>query len=132
MNSNKNHNSGRGQTRGNNSTPTLHEALAFVDKLYEVLKELRNRSGDWLTVEEVAEELKISKSVVYRLIRKGELPAIDVADNDSVTGQRGHYRISQESLAQYIEAKAVKKPPDDTKKRNRSPQCPKVKNHLGL
>ena len=33
----------------------------------------RSFASDWLTVDEIAAELRISKSVVYRLIRNGEL-----------------------------------------------------------
>ena len=34
-----------------------------------------NSPGEWITPEELAAELKISKTGVYRLIKNGEIPA---------------------------------------------------------
>lgn len=47
---------------------------------------------------EVADELSVSLSQVYHMVRSGELPAIKV-------GGRGQWRIERDQLEQYIERK---------------------------
>ena len=53
----------------------------------------RSFTSDWLTVDEIAAELKISKSIVYRLIRNGELEAVDLVATNGKIARKGHYRI---------------------------------------
>ncbi len=52
----------------------------------------------FLTLTDVAEELQISSSQMYALVRSGELPAIQI-------GGRGQWRVEQTVLDQYIEDK---------------------------
>lgn len=47
---------------------------------------------------EVADELSVSLSQVYHMVRSGELPAIKV-------GGRGQWRIERDQLEQYIKRK---------------------------
>jgi excisionase family DNA binding protein len=47
---------------------------------------------------DVAEELSVSLSQVYHMVRSGELPAIKV-------GGRGQWRIERARLEEYIERK---------------------------
>jgi hypothetical protein len=93
----------------------------------------RTPKAVWLTVDDVATELKISKSIVYRLIRHGELEAVDIVtvDNDDEITRKGHYRVKRSSLNQYLESKKVRPFPKQSN-RSRSRRIPKVKNHLGL
>ena len=51
-----------------------------------------------MQMSEVAEELSVSLSQVYHMVRSGELPAIKV-------GGRGQWRIERVRLEQYIEHK---------------------------
>ena len=53
---------------------------------------------EYLTVEEIAARLRLSRMTVYRLIRSGELPA-------SMFGRS--MRVKAVDLAAYIEASAV-------------------------
>ena len=53
--------------------------------------------GEWLTVEEVAALLKISKETVRQWVRGGELPVLDLG------GPRGGYRIRQSDLGRFIQ-----------------------------
>ena len=92
----------------------------------------RTSESDWLTVEEIAKELRISKNVVYRLIRNGEIEAIDIVENNGRIAQRGHYRINRTDLKKYIAAKKVKAFPAQSNHISRSMRPPKVTNHLGL
>jgi excisionase family DNA binding protein len=50
----------------------------------------------FLTLSDVAEELQISSSQTYALVRSGELPAIQI-------GGRGQWRVEQTVLDQYIQ-----------------------------
>lgn len=52
----------------------------------------------FLLMAEVAEQLNVSTSQVYHMVRSGELPAIKV-------GGRGQWRIERIKLEEYIERK---------------------------
>lgn len=51
-----------------------------------------------LTAAEVAEDLRVSTMTVYRLIRRGELPAVRVGRN---------YRVRVQDLQAYLDAQVV-------------------------
>lgn len=51
-----------------------------------------------LTAAEVAEDLRVSTMTVYRLIRRGELPAVRVGRN---------YRVRAEDLEAYLASRVV-------------------------
>jgi excisionase family DNA binding protein len=104
-----------------------------MGQFFDMLETARKSpSSDWLTVDDIAKELKISKSIVYRLIRQGELEAVNIAVNGNGTASKGHYRVKKPALDQYLESKKVKTLPKQTKQTPRSRRFPKVKNHLGL
>ncbi len=52
----------------------------------------------FLQLEDVAEELAVSQSQVYHMVRSGELPAIKV-------GGRGQWRVERTKLEAYIAEK---------------------------
>ncbi len=52
----------------------------------------------FLLISEVADELSITESQVYHLLRSGDLPAIKV-------GGRGQWRIERSQLEEYIQRK---------------------------
>ena len=56
-----------------------------------------------LTAAQVRERLGISDDTLRRLIRTGQIPAIKVG-----AGAFGHWRITEEDLAAYIERVRVK------------------------
>ena len=92
----------------------------------------RSLASDWLSVDDVAKEMKISKSIVYRLIRNGKLEAVDLVDTNGKIAQKGHFRIARSSLNQFLESKKVRPLPSQVTHPSRSRRLPKVKNHLGL
>lgn len=51
-----------------------------------------------LTAGEVADQLRVSTMTVYRLIRRGELPAVRVGRN---------YRVRDRDLASYLDSQVV-------------------------
>ncbi len=109
------------------------DLLVNLGRFFEVLGAVRDsHRSDWLTVEDVAGELKISKSIVYRLIRSGDLEAVDlVVGDEGRIPRKGHFRIKREAFDQYLEARKVKPLPQEPA-RLPARRFPKVKNHLGL
>ncbi len=109
------------------------DLLINVGRFFDMFETARRSfASDWLTVDEIAAELKISKSVVYRLIRNGELEAVDLVDANGKIARKGHYRITRSSLNQFLESKKVRPLPSQVTHPSRSRRQPKVKNHLGL
>ncbi len=109
------------------------ELLVNLGRFFEMLEAVcDSQRSDWLTVEDVAGELKISKSIVYRLIRNGDLEAVDlVVGDEGKMPQKGHFRIKRSALNQYLGAKRVK-PLSNPPVRPPVRRFPKVRNHLGL
>ena len=104
-----------------------------LDRFFELIQNIRNTSyTEWLTVAEVAQELKVSKSIIYRLIRSGEIESINVVDSKGKIAQKGHYRIHRSCLQQYVENKKVKPLSENYSHKTPTRCFPKIKNHLGL
>ena len=109
------------------------DLLANIGRFFDMLETARRSfASDWLTVDEIASELKISKSIVYRLIRNGELEAVDLADGNGKMARKGHYRITRLSLNQFLESKKVRPLPNHVTITSRSKRFPKVKNYIQL
>ncbi len=53
-----------------------------------------------LTVQEVADTMKVSESTVRRLIRRGHIAAYKVGD-------RGQLRVKEDDLEEYVESQRV-------------------------
>lgn len=51
-----------------------------------------------LTAAEVADLLRVSTMTIYRLVRRGELPAVRVGRN---------YRVREDDLTRYLEGQVV-------------------------
>ena len=116
-----------------NACRMCKELLTNLDQFFEMLGAARKLpASDWLTVDDIAKELRISKSIVYRLIRNGEIEAINIVENNGKIAQRGHYRIKRANLNQYIKSKKVSPPQKNISSKPRLQHFPKVKNHLGL
>jgi excisionase family DNA binding protein len=67
--------------------------VVTVDTLAEVLRQHLGRLDEVLTVDEAAAFLRISRSVLYELIGRGEVPYRKVG---------GKYRFSRERLVQWL------------------------------
>jgi excisionase family DNA binding protein len=121
------------ETAESKNCSVCKDLLTNIWQLFNMLETAhRSFTSDWLTVEEIAAELKISKSIVYRLIRNGELEAVDLVNANGKIARKGHYRITRSSLNQFIESKKVKSLPNQVTHSSRTSHFPKVKNHLGL
>lgn len=104
-----------------------------MERFLALLQSVRQEQvSDWLTVEEIAAELKISKSIVYRLIRSGELEAVDIVDNQGRIARKGHYRVRRISLNHYLDGKKVKVLPGKAPRISHLNKVPKAnKDYLG-
>ena len=119
--------------KGTDACMLYKDLLAQMQRFFDMLESARKtHNSDWLTVEDIAEELKISKNVVYRLIRNGELEAVNLVGTNGHIAQRGHYRIKRLYLNKYLESKKVNPIPNAPIRNSRPKRFPKVKNHLGL
>ena len=58
--------------------------------------ELSGPEGSWLTVQEVADYLKVTQETVRRWIRGGALPVLDLG------GQKTGYRILRSELERFL------------------------------
>jgi len=117
----------------NQSCSVCRDLLSNMQRFFNILEPAhRSVESDWLTVDEIASELKISKSIVYRLIRSGELEAVNLAQNNGKISPKGHYRTKRSSLNQYLESKKIRPFPNESTDTSRRKHFPKVKNHLGL
>lgn len=118
---------------GRENCSVCRDLLANLGRFIDMLETARRSfTSDWLTVDEVAAELKLSKSIVYRLIRNGELEAVDLVNASGKIARKGHYRVTRSSLNRFLESKKVKPSPTQVTPASRSKRLPKVKNHLGL
>ena len=70
------------------------ELLNNLKSFFSLLDSAENSSATWLTVSEVACELKVSKSIIYRLIRNGEIEAVDIVETNGKIAQKGHLSVS--------------------------------------
>lgn len=109
------------------------DLLVYLRLFLEMIDSMRKAQTDeWLTVEEVAQKLKLSQSIVYRLIRNGELEAVNLADSGGRIAQKGHYRIKRQTLQAFLEQKKIIPLPLKSPQPYQPRHLPKVKNHLGL
>ena len=121
------------KTSDSENCAVCRDLLAHMEQFFDMLDTARrSHSSDWLTVDDIAKELRISKSIVYRLIRQGELEAVNIVASENGIASKGHYRVKKSALNQYLASKKVKTLPEQTKPASRSRRFPKVKNHLGL
>lgn len=66
----------------------------------------------FLTSSELAKILRVSRDKVMGWIRRGQLTAINVSE-----GARPRYRVSRESLEEFLKVREVQPPPSRTKRR---------------
>ena len=117
----------------NQNYSICNDLLSQLERFFEMLDRFQKSPVvKWLTVEEVAQELKVSRSIVYRIIRNGDLEAVNIVDTQGKIAHKGHYRIKRRSLEQYLEQKKVKPMNQPSSRPRRQIPLLKVKNHLGL
>lgn len=61
--------------------------------------------GNWMTVRDVAARLKVSAPTIYRLVRSGDLDAV----NYGTGGDKSQFRISEASVLAFLASARVAK-----------------------
>jgi len=81
-----------------------------------------NHDGDlrWLTIQEVALRLHVSRDTVERWINAGSLKAVDVSARSALACHRPCWRVSWESLEAFLERRATMPAARPPKVRRRS------------
>ena len=122
----------KAQTKGKGTCHVCKDLLRNMEQFFKILEDSRAVTSEWLTVSDVAKELKISRNVVYRLIRNGKLQAVNVVETDGHEAQRGHYRIRRSELEEYLTSAKTTVTPDAKVRSQRNRRSPPVRNNLGL
>ncbi len=78
------------------------------------------RNGHLLTPDEIADRLRVTAEQVRALIRKGQLPAINVGAGS----KRPLYRISEEALEEFIAGRQQETPGPTVRRFKRLPPVP--------
>ena len=69
-----------------------------------------NQNSKWLTIQEVALRLQVSRDTVERWITTGNLRAVDVNGRPKKQSRRSLWRVSATSLDAFLEARANNSP----------------------
>ena len=118
---------------GSGNCSVCRDLLAHMERFFSRLQIARGApESDWLTVDDISAELKVSKSIVYRLIRSGEIEAVNTASNTDKTGRKGHYRVKRSSLDKYLQLNTVRIAPRIGRRSGSSGKSLPVKDHLGI
>jgi len=65
----------------------------------KTMSDQANQQPEFLTIEEVAERLKVTKVTLYRMARKGKIPAVKFGKS---------WRINSQLLEELLKGKEVK------------------------
>jgi excisionase family DNA binding protein len=98
----------------------LAAAAAALQGLLEQLHSLLKPVTEWLTVDEVAGELKCSRDTVTRLVDAGRLPAKNVGH-----GKHAAYRVRRGDLAS-LDVPAPAKPRQSVRRRRAVAAYPRL------
>ena len=99
------------------------DAAATLRRIEEHLAAIRQqqegRSRTWLTVQDVAQELQVSRDTIERLIAFGKLKAAPITTSEG-GGIRRMYRIKAEWLEEFLDCLASNTSPGHTTRPRRA------------
>jgi excisionase family DNA binding protein len=111
-----------------NDIPTSKEMLRVLRQIEEHLAALRNgahnAASQWLTIDEVAEELRLSRDTIERLIMAGKLRAVEVSTSAG-RGARRRYRVRRDWIGAFLSASV--RPPQKPAREHRRPPASRTK-----
>jgi excisionase family DNA binding protein len=88
-----------------NDILTSDEVLRVLRQIEEHLAALRNgahsAASQWLTIDEVAEELRLSRDTIERLVAAGKLRAAEVTTRAG-RGARRRYRVRRDWIDAFL------------------------------
>lgn len=84
------------------AAPDVAETLHRIEQHLAALRRIQEAaSRDWLTIQDVADGLQISRTTVERLIHSGRLQAAEIKSANG-TGQRVRFRIRREWIERFL------------------------------
>jgi excisionase family DNA binding protein len=99
------------------------QLLTVLQRIEAHLAALRNDTAnghhDWLTLEQAAEELSVSRDTVDRMISSGQLRVATIS-TQAGRGFRNRYRVRREWLEQCLVEKRQVKTPESRRRSHRS------------
>lgn len=106
-----------------NTTPTSAEMLHVLQQIEAHLAALRagttSARPDWLTIDDVAAELKLSRDSVERLIACGRLKAAEVT-GAAGRGRRRRFRVHRDWVGDFLKASVRHRAAAPVSRRGRS------------
>ena len=99
-------NNGRANDRhSQDAAPSITDVLVQIEEHLAALREDRVApSPDWLTVEEAARHIRLSRDTIERLIGSGQLKAAAI-ETPKGRGRRSRYRIQREWLDEFMQSR---------------------------
>ena len=81
----------------------------------------QDHNSRWLTIQQVALRLHVSRDTVERWINTGSIHAVDVSGRLGKKSRRPRWRINAESLGAFLDARANRVPITPSPPRRRNP-----------
>ena len=101
------------------------DAAATLRRIEEHLAAIRQqqeeRSRTWLTVQDVARELQVSRDTIERLIAFGKLKAASITTSES-NGRRNMHRIKTAWVEEFLDRLVLDRPSGRTGRSRRTPR----------
>ena len=89
--------------------------------LAAIRQQQERRSRTWLTVQDVAEELQVSRDTIDRLIAYGKLKAVPITTSES-NGRRKMHRIKTAWVEEFLDSLVLDRPSGRTGRSRRAPR----------
>ena len=102
---------------GSDAAATLRR---IEEHLAAILQQQERRSRTWLTIQEVAQELQVSRDSIDRLIASGKLKAAPIATSES-NGRRKMHRIKTAWVEEFLDSLVFNRPSGRSTRSRRVP-----------
>ena len=83
------------------TSPNMIQILERIEDLLTSIKQTEYLSYEWLTVQQVADQLQVSRDTVERLIASGKLKASEI-NASAMRGERYRYRIRHDWVDDFL------------------------------
>ena len=101
------------------------QTLQRIEQHLAAMREAqRTSTREWLTVQDVADELRVSRDTIERLVASGQLKAAELRTLAGL-GRRRRYRIRREWVEEFLVGSIPPQPPEtgpSERRRNHRPQ----------
>ncbi|NLX15226.1 MAG: helix-turn-helix domain-containing protein [Phycisphaerales bacterium] len=121
-----------GDNGDNLNKPTeLRDVLEQIEEHLAALRAGRTSpQQEWLTVTEVADELKVSRDTIERLIGSGQMKAASI-ETPKGRGKRSRYRVRRDWMEDFMLSKANSAPTTPRQNHRRRPRLKSPYDFIG-